>query len=147
MPRARSMSAVVRPPIPPPTMIAFMGPNSTQPRMQPEAQASHGPLFGCKRLCRFGLEFGPGLRLSLNSEVFEILPVAHAVAENLLLAGQILRRAEDLFRAIPRCGLHRERGIDEMRPAERHEIGTAGGQDGVDLIGSRDVADAHRGDP
>src|SRR6185437_961673 len=105
MPRARSMSAVVRPPIPPPTMIAFMGPNSTQPRMQPEAQASHGPLFGCKRLCRFGLEFGPGLRLSLNSEVFEI------------------------------------------RPAERHEIGTAGGQDGVDLIGSRDVADAHRGDP
>src|SRR5690242_964223 len=101
MPRARSMSAVVRPPMPPPTMIAFMGPNSTQPRMQPEARASHGPLFGRKRLCGLGLELGPGLRLSLDLEVLEILPVAYAVAENLLLARQILRRTEDLFRAIP----------------------------------------------
>src|SRR5258707_10635797 len=114
MPRDRSMSAVVRPPIPPPTMIAFMGPNSTQPRMQPEAQASHGPLFGRKRLCGLGLQLGPGLRLSLNFEVLEVLPVPHALAENLLLAGQILARTEDLFPAIPGRRLHREPGIDQI---------------------------------
>ncbi len=37
-------------------------------------------------------------------------------------------------------------GFDQMRPAERHQIGAAGGQDGVDLVGGGDVADAHRRD-
>src|SRR6185312_1632519 len=62
------------------------GPNSTQDTKR-RRLASHGPLFGCKRLCGFRLELGPGLRLSLNFEVLEILPVAHAVAERLLLSG------------------------------------------------------------
>src|SRR5215472_11228494 len=129
MPRARSMSAVVRPPMPPPTIIAFMAQNSTQDA-ESRRLTSHGPLFGRKRLCRLGLELGPGFRLSLNFEVLEILPVTHAVAENLLLSGQILRRAE-YVRAIPCRRLHREGRIDQMRPAERHQVGTAGGEDGV----------------
>src|SRR5258708_40078609 len=53
---------------------------------------SHRALFGRKRLCRLRLELGAGFRLTLNFEVVEILPVTDAVAENLLLAGQILRR-------------------------------------------------------
>src|SRR5689334_7657037 len=141
------MSAVVRPPMPPPTMIAFMGPNSTQPWTQPELRASHDPLFGRKRLCGLRLELGPGLRLSLNSEVLEILPVPHAVAENLLLARQILGRAKQIPRAVPGGGPHREGGIDQMRPAKGHEIGTAGGENGIDLVRGRNVADTHGGDP
>src|SRR5262249_4272920 len=85
---------------------------------------SHGRLFGRKRLCPLGLELGAGFRLSLNFQVLEILPVAHAVAENLLLAGQILRRAKHLG-AVPGGRLHREGGIDQMRAAERNEVGTA----------------------
>ena len=45
--------------------------------------------------------------------------------------------------AIPGCGLHGEEGIDEMRSPERHEVCPAGRQDGIDLVGRRDVADAH----
>src|SRR5262249_49196033 len=145
MPRARSMSAVVRLPMPPPTMIAFMAQNSTQDTKR-RRLASHGPSFGRKRLCGLRLELGPGLRLSLNFQVLEVLPVAPAVAEDLLLSGQILRRTEDAARAIPGGSLHREGRIDQMRPAQRHEIGPARGEDGVDLIGSGDVADAHGGD-
>src|SRR5258706_2288162 len=63
---------------------------------------SHEPSLRRKRLCRLGLELGPGLRLSLNFQIVEILPVAHAVAEDLLLARKILRRAEDTLGAIPR---------------------------------------------
>src|SRR5258708_106329 len=53
---------------------------------------SHEPSLGRKRLCRLRFQLGPGLRLSLNFQIVEILPVAHAVTENLLLARQILRR-------------------------------------------------------
>src|SRR5579871_756303 len=80
---------------------------------------SHGALFGGKRLCGLRLELGPGLRLSLNFKVFEVLPVPYAIAENLILAGQILRRAERIARAVPGGRLHREAGIDQMRAAER----------------------------
>src|SRR5690242_10444638 len=105
MPRARSMSAVVRPPIPPPTMIAFMAnsnPDATRRRLK-----LHSRLFRRKRLCGLRLELGAGFRLSLNFKVLEILPVAHAIAENLLLAGQILRRTEHIC-AVPRGRLHGE---------------------------------------
>src|SRR5437762_7718590 len=44
-------------------------------------------LFGCKRLCCLGFQLGAGFRLTLNFEVLEILPVTHAVAEDLFLAG------------------------------------------------------------
>ena len=33
-----------------------------------------------------------------------------------------------------------------MRTAERHQVGAAGGQDGIDLICGGDIADAHGGD-
>src|SRR6202045_3267159 len=112
IPRARNIKAVVRPPIPPPTMIAFIG---------------------RKRLCRFCFQLGARLGLSLNFQIVEILPVAHAVAEDLLLARLILRRAGNL-RAIPGRGLHRERRGHQLRAAERHEVGPPGGEDGIDLI-------------
>src|SRR6202451_1989091 len=116
MPRARSISAVVRPPIPPPTIIAFIGLLHSLPYV---IARSHGPSLGRTRLCRPALQLGPGLRLSLNFQVVEILPVAHAVAEDLLLARQIWRRAEDL-RALPCRGLHRVPRIRPMRAGQRH---------------------------
>src|SRR5262249_41368615 len=131
MPRARSIKAVVRPPIPPPTIIAFIARYSTQ--RSGRSSGCHGASLRRKRLCPLRLQFDPGLRLSLNLEVVEILPVAHTVAEDLLLAGQILRRAEDIS-TVPGGRFHGEGGIDQMRPAERDEIGAARGQDGVDLI-------------
>src|ERR1700744_3159545 len=131
MPRARSMSAVVRPPMPPPTMIAFMA--LTPTRTQQTALKSHMPLFGRKRLCGLCLELGAGFRLSLNFKVLEILPIAHAVAENLLLAGQILRRTEHVS-TIPCRRLHGERRVDQMRTAECHQIGAAGGKGGSGLV-------------
>src|SRR5258708_31751333 len=104
---------------------------------------SHEPSLGRKRLCRLCFQLGSGLRLSLNFQIVEILPVAHAVTENLLLARQILRRAKYLVDAIPGRGLQRERWIDQMRAPERHQIGAACGEDRIDLIGRCNVADAH----
>src|SRR5258708_17435571 len=103
---------------------------------------SHEPSLGRKRRCRLRFQLGPGLRLSLNFQIVEILPVAHAVTENLLLARQILRRAEYGVGAVPGRGLQRERWIDQMWAAERHQIGPARGENGVDLIGGCDVSDA-----
>src|SRR5690242_8090338 len=117
MPRARSMSAVVKPPIPPPTIIAFIARTPLNAR---RPSASHGRSFRRKRLCRLGFQLGAGLRLSLNFEVLEVLPVAYAVAEDLFFSRQILRRAEHIG-AIPGSGFCREGGIDQMRPAERDE--------------------------
>src|SRR5476651_284620 len=127
MPRARSISAVVRPPIPPPTMIAFIGSLHSN-RYANAPITSHGPLLGRKRLCRLRFQLGASLWLSLNFQVVEILPVADAVAEDLLLARQILRRAGNLG-AVPGRGLHRERRIHQMRAAERHEVGPPRGED------------------
>src|SRR5258705_3702983 len=141
MPRARSISAVVRPPIPPPTIIAFIVFNSALYATQ-RPLTSHSASLRCKRLCRLRRQLGPGLRLSLNFQIVEVLPVAHAVAENLLLAGQILRGAGNL-RAVPGRCLQRERRIDQMRTPERHQIGAASRENGVDLVRCGDVADAH----
>src|SRR6202046_2528297 len=143
MPRARSISAVVRPPIPPPTIIAFIARTPLNPYILP--LNSHKRLLRRKRLCRLGLQLGAGFRLSLNFEIVEILPVADAVAEDLLLAGLILRRAGNL-RAVPGRRPHGEGRIDQMRASQRHQVGAARGEDGVDLIRCRDVADAHGGD-
>ena len=93
IPRARSISAVVRPPIPPPTIIAFIARLHTAAKRN-ECLKSHEQSLRRKRLRTFRLQLGPGLRLSLNFEVLEILPVPHTVAEDLLLAGQILRRTK-----------------------------------------------------
>src|SRR5262249_27619720 len=119
----------------------FHGPNSVTLRQL--RSGSHGRSLRRKRLCRLSLQLGPGLRLSLNPKLLEILPIADAVAEDLLLAGQILRRAEHALRAVPGGSLYREGGIDQMWPAERHKISAAGSQNGVDLVSGRDVADAH----
>src|SRR5262245_7796026 len=129
MPRARSIKAVVSPPIPPPTIIAFIARYSTQTRLE-LAGGCHGPLLRRKRRGPLRLQLDPGFRLSLKLQLLKILPVAHAVAENLLLAGLILRRTEDV-RPIPGRRLHGEGGIDQMRPGERDQIGAARGQDGV----------------
>src|SRR5215211_3916047 len=144
MPRARNISAAVKPPIPPPTIIAFIAQLHSTPDATQRPVRSHAQLLGRKRLCRLRLQFGPGLRFGLNFKLLEILTVADAVAEDLLLARQILPRAIGISGAIPGRGLHRKTGIDQVRPAQCDEIGAAGGQDGVDLIRCRDVADAHR---
>src|SRR3569623_765542 len=141
MPRARSISAVVRPPMPPPTIIAFIA--QTPLDTQAMDSGSHGPLLGRKRLCGLRHALRPGLGLSLNPELLHVLAIAHAVAEYLLLAGQILRRAEHPVSPIPGRGLHGEEGIDQMRPAECDEIGPPSRQNGIGLVGGSDVADAH----
>src|SRR5947208_7250094 len=114
MPRARSISAVVRPPIPPPTIIAFIAQLHAIPYRNGPPN-SHGRSLGRKRLCRLGIQLGPGLRLSLNFQILEILPVAHAVTETLLVARQILRQDESSCDAVPRGGLPRVRWIDPMQ--------------------------------
>src|SRR5258708_16716035 len=115
MPRARIISAVVRPPIPPPTIIVFIA-NSIQHKTLRRPLNSHGPSLRRKRLCRLRLQLGPGLRLSLNFQIVEILPVAHAVAENLLLARQILRRTEHHLGAVPGPRLHPHPPIHQIKP-------------------------------
>src|SRR3984893_3211168 len=134
MPRARSINAVVRPPIPPPTIIAFIAPLHSIPDATQRPPRSHELSLRRKRLCRLRLQLGPGLRLSLHFQIVEILPIAHAVAEDLLPARLVLPRAEHAIGAIPGGGLQGERWIDQMRPAERDKIGAAGGEDGIDLI-------------
>src|SRR6202051_2163344 len=133
MPRARSISAVVRPPIPPPTIIAFIALLHSHQNAPRRPVTSHSGSLSRKRLCRLRLQFGAGLRLSLNFQIVEILPVPHAVAENLLLAGQIGRRAENLFGAVPGRGLHRARRINQMWTPERHQGGPARRVGGIDL--------------
>src|SRR6266851_117738 len=93
--------------------------------LTPGPPNSHARSLGRKRLCRLRLQLGPGLRLSLNFQILEILAIAHAVTENLLLARQVLRRAEYFVGAVPGRGLQREGRIDQMRAAERHQIGAA----------------------
>src|SRR6185436_2712358 len=147
MPRARNISAVVRPPIPPPTTIAFIAVLHLQFKTPRDGlEPSHGGLLGGKRLCALQLELGPCLRLSLNFQLFELLPIPLAVPENLLLAGQVLRRAEHPLGPIPSRGLQREARVDQMRPPKGYQISAAGSQNGVDLVGRSDVADAHGGD-
>src|SRR6516165_2515284 len=141
MPRARSIKAVVSPPIPPPTMIAFMA--RTPYRTPTRGTGSHGPSLRGKRLRRLRLQLSPGLRPSLNFKIFEILPVACAVTEDLVFTGQILLGAEHPFRAVPGRSLQRERGIDQMWSTERNQIGTTGGQNRIDLIGAGNIPHAH----
>src|SRR5260370_1017963 len=78
--------------------------------------------LGGKGLCRLRLQLGPGLRLSLNFQIVEILPVAPAVTENLLLGLHISRPTEHSVGAVPGRGLQRKRWIDQMRAAECHQI-------------------------
>src|SRR5579872_6477008 len=155
MPRARNISAVVNPPIPPPTIIAFIAFNSTQPtisqrlaslrkgRGRGSRSSLPSGLFGRKRLCGLRLQLGAGLRLSLNFKLLEILPVSLAVAENLVPARQILRRAEHLTGPVPGGSLQRKRRVNQMRAPERNQIGPAGGKNGINLVGRGDVADTH----
>src|SRR5262249_25380019 len=86
------------------------------------------------------------LGFRLEPEVSPPLAVAGAVAENLLLAGEILRRTMDARSAVPGRRLHRKIRVDEVWARQRDEIGAPGGDDGVDLVGGRDRADAHRGE-
>ncbi len=87
------------------------------------------------------------LGLGLELQFLEVLAVAHAVAENLVLTGEILRRAVDRRRAVPGGRLHGEIGIDQMRACERHQVRAAGRDDRVDLVGGGDGPHAHGGEP
>src|SRR5262249_35971971 len=109
------------------------------------AQSSHARLeisiLALLRCLLPGVAVPLGLRL--EAQVSPLLAVAGAVAENLLLAGEILRRTMDARGAVPGRRLHAEIRVDEVRARQRHEIGAAGGDDRVDLVGGRDRADAH----
>src|SRR4249920_1248793 len=83
------------------------------------------------------------LGLRLQPQVAQLLTVADAVAEDLVLAGKILRRTVDRRRAVPGRRLQREIRVHEMRARQRDQVGTAGGDDGVDLVGGGDGTDAH----
>src|SRR6516225_3979801 len=83
------------------------------------------------------------LGLGLEPQVLKLVAVAGAVAEDLLLAGEILRRTMDARGAVPGRRLHGEVRVDQVRARQRDEIGAAGGDDGVDLVRGRDRADAH----
>src|SRR6266446_8492851 len=85
------------------------------------------------------------LGLGLEAQVSPLLAVADTVAENLLLAGEILWRTMNAKDAVPGRRLQAEIRVDEVRARQRDEIGAAGGDDGVDLVGGGDRADAHRG--
>src|SRR4051794_33990868 len=84
------------------------------------------------------------LRLRLELELREVRPVAHRVAENLIAAGKILRRAMDVGYAVPCRRFYGGERVDQMRPCERHETRRARRHDGVDLVRRGDRADAHR---
>src|SRR3984893_16178830 len=127
MPRARCINAAMRPPIPPPTIIAFIAPLHSIPDATQPPPRSHELSLRRKRLCRLRLQLGPGLRLSLNFQIVATLPIAHAVAEDLLLARQILRRAEYAIGTVPGRGLQGERRIDQMPPPEGAQIEAGGG--------------------
>src|SRR5688500_9323273 len=60
-------------------------------------------------------------------------------ALELLFAGQILRRPGLLPPAKLSRGPQRPVGITEVRPSQRNQVGTAGGDDRVDLIDVGDV--------
>src|SRR5436190_903103 len=76
---------------------------------------------------------GVGFRLGLELELGQLL--ALAVAEQLVAAGAVLRRASDGAGAVPGGGLHSERRVG----ADAH-----GGNPGVvaDLIGERRLENA-----
>src|SRR4051812_428769 len=115
MPRSCSISAVTSPPMPPPTMIAFMTCSNPSPRLRGEAEsrsdrvrgvaplrpAPHpNPLPACgeRGLLRrelalrlaLGLELGARLRLRTQAQLFHVGAVAERVAEDLVLAGLVL---------------------------------------------------------
>src|SRR5439155_4588380 len=129
VPHSRRAQLVERAPSPLPSKSELRSSRPREGRGEGgDGESLPSGLFGCKRLCRLGFELGPGFRLTLNFEVLEILPVAHAVAEYLFLAGQILRWTGDIG-AIPGRRPHRKRRIDQMRPGERDEVGSTCGED------------------
>src|SRR5438034_4862075 len=87
-------------------------------------------------LRRFLPDVAVGLGLGLEPQLAQLVALARAVAENLLLAGEVLRRAVDRGRVVPGRRLHGEIGIDQVRARERDEIGAARRDDGVDLVGA-----------
>src|ERR1700716_2888367 len=95
--------------------------------------------------------FLPGVAVALGfclqPQVAQLLAVANAVAEDLVLPGGILRRTVDGRRAVPGRRPHGEIGIDQVRAGERDEVGAPSRDDAVDLVGGGGGADAHGGEP
>ena len=74
-------------------------------------------------------------RTRLDAQVLLLGALALGVAERLVAAGEVLRRPVLPQVLVPGRGLQREVRIGEVRPGERHEVGLAGGEQRVDLVG------------
>src|SRR5258707_9956152 len=106
-----------------------INPRCRRQRRMAGARERPGPAVLFRRLFP-GVAVGLGFRL--EPQVAPLLALARAVAKNLLLAGEVLRRAADPPRAVPSRGLPSEIRVDEMRPRERRENRAAPGDDGGD---------------
>ena len=71
---------------------------------------------------------------------------ARGEAIELVAAGEIRLGPGRARVAGPRGGVQRPVGIGQVRPGEADEVGAAGHQDRVDVVGLVDVADRHGGD-
>src|SRR6266446_4630684 len=79
------------------------------------------------------------LGFRLEAQVSPLLAVADTVAENLLLAGEILRRTMDARDAVPGRRLHAEIRGDEVRARQRDVPAPRGRDDGAARVDAREV--------
>src|SRR6185437_13261632 len=107
------------------------------PRLAPVTSACRSARVALCSLIYFAHRFcgSRGARLQLRR--------ALQIALELLPPGKILLRPPLLTIAEARRGLERPGGIGEVRAGDGTEVGAAGGNDGVDMVGLVDVADGH----
>ena len=88
----------------------------------------------------------PAISNRFRAHCYPLFLRARDQALELLFSGKVLHRP--LRVGVPElgCGVQRPARIGEVRPPERDQVGPAGGEDGVDLIGLGNVADRHRRD-
>ena len=93
----------------------------------------------------------PALRLTsrqpLDAERRRGLGLALQVAGELGHAVEILRRDMDVAIIELGRGAQRPHRVDQMRPGERDQVGAAGGEDRIGVVGLVDVADRHGREP
>src|SRR5690606_1590258 len=75
-----------------------------------------------------------------------LLALACPELVELVAPGEILGRPVDAAVVVIGCGMQREVGIGQMWPRQGAEIGAAGGDDGVYLVGRGDGTHRHGGD-
>jgi hypothetical protein len=69
------------------------------------------------------------------AQLQQISPFARGTAHQRIAAEFILNRASNIRHTVFRRGTHGEPAIHQMRPSEGDEVGAAGGEDGIDLVG------------